>query len=71
MPLKKKNKLTKMDISTIRAWVLFNMLSRIPTRNDASNLLYITQKAYKKLTDEEKQKNNYLVNERNNMKVHL
>jgi len=68
MPLKKKNKLTKMDISTIRAWVLFNMLSRIPTRNDASNMMYISQKAYKKLSDEEKQQNNYLVDERNNMK---
>ena len=68
MPLKKKNTLTKMDISTIRAWVLFNMLSRIPTRNDASNMMYISQKAYKKLSDKEKQENNYLVDERNNMK---
>lgn len=68
MPLKKKNTLTKMDISTIRAWVLFNMLSRIPTRNDASNMMYISQKAYKKLSDKEKQQNNYLVDERNNMK---
>jgi len=68
MPLKKKNKLTKMDISTIRAWVLYNMLSRIPTRNDASNMLYISQKSYKLLTDQEKKEHNYLVNERNNMK---
>jgi integrase len=66
--LKKKKTLTKMDISTLRAYTLFSMLSRIPTRNDASNMMYISQKAYKKLSDEEKQKNNYLVNERNNMK---
>lgn len=68
MKLKKKKTLTKMDISTLRAYTLFSMLSRIPTRNDASNMMYISQKAYKKLSDEEKQKNNYLVNERNNMK---
>ena len=68
MKLKKKKTLTKMDISTLRAYTLFSMLSRIPTRNDASNMMYISQKAYKKLSDEEKQQNNYLVNERNNMK---
>ncbi len=68
MKLKKKKTLTKMDISTLRAYTLFSMLSRIPTRNDASNMKYISQKAYKKLSDEEKQQNNYLVNERNNMK---
>ncbi len=66
--LKKKKTLTKMDISTLRAYTLFSMLSRIPTRNDASNMMYISQKAYKKLSDEEKKQNNYLVNERNNMK---
>jgi hypothetical protein len=66
--LKKKKTLTKSDISTLRAYVLFSMLSKIPTRNDASNMLYISQTAYKRLTDEEKQKNNYLVNQRNNLK---
>ena len=66
--LKKKKTLTKSDISTLRAYVLFSMLSKIPTRNDASNMLYISQTAYKRLTDEEKQQNNYLVNQRNNMK---
>ena len=68
MILKKKKTLTKSDKSTIRAWTLFNMLSKIPTRNDASNMLYITQTNYKKLSDDDKKNNNYLVNQRNNMK---
>ena len=66
--LKKKNTLTQRDKSTIRAWILFNMLIRIPTRNDASNMLYITQRAYKNLSQNDKEQHNYLVNERNNMK---
>ena len=68
LPLKKKNNLTQKDISTIRSWILFNMLIRIPTRNDASNMLYITQRDYKKLSQKDKEEHNYLVNERNNMK---
>lgn len=66
--LKKKNTLTQRDKSTVRAWILFNMLIRIPTRNDASNMLYITQRAYKNLSQNDKEQHNYLVNERNNMK---
>lgn len=66
--LKKKNTLTQRDVSTIRSWILFNMLIRIPTRNDASNMLYITQRAYKNLSQKDKEEHNYLVNERNNMK---
>lgn len=66
--IKKKSKLNKTDKSTVRAWVLFNMLIRIPTRNDASNMLYISQKDYKKLSDDDKKQHNYLVDERNNLK---
>jgi hypothetical protein len=66
--IKKKSKLNKTDKSTVKAWILFNMLIRIPTRNDASNMLYISQKDYKKLSDDDKKQHNYLVDERNNLK---
>ena len=69
--LKTKTKLTQNDITLLRAYTLYSMLVRIPTRNDFSNLLYISQTQYKKLKDEEKAENNYLVNERNNMKIIL
>tara|TARA_R100000734_G_scaffold9823_2_gene7449 strand:- start:20 stop:961 length:942 start_codon:yes stop_codon:yes gene_type:complete len=68
LPLKKKQKLTKPDISKLRAYVLFSMLTRIPTRNDASNMIYTSQKQYKKLSDQDKETTNYLVDERGNMK---
>ena len=69
--LKTKTKLTQNDITLLRAYTLYSMLVKIPTRNDFSNLLYISQTQYKKLKDEEKAENNYLVNERNNMKIIL
>jgi len=69
--LKTKTKLTQNDITLLRAYTLYSMLVRIPTRNDFSDLLYISQTQYKKLKDEEKAENNYLVNERNNMKIIL
>lgn len=68
LPLKKKQKLTKPDISKLRAYVLFSMLTRIPTRNDASNMIYASQKQYKKLSEKDKETTNYLVDERGNMK---
>lgn len=68
MPLKKKAKLTQKDISRLRAYVLFSMLKRLPTRNDMAGMRYITQTDYKNLTNTEKEANNYLVDERGNMK---
>ena len=69
--LKTKTKLTQNDITLVRAYTLYSMLVRIPTRNDFSNLLYISQTQYKKLKDEEKVENNYLVDQRGNMKIIL
>tara|TARA_R100000655_G_scaffold31166_1_gene62578 strand:+ start:8851 stop:9792 length:942 start_codon:yes stop_codon:yes gene_type:complete len=68
LPLKKKQRLTKPDISKLRAYVLFSMLTRIPTRNDASNMIYTSQKEYKRLSEKDKETTNYLVDERGNMK---
>jgi len=65
--IKLKPKMTKMDVSTVRAWILLNMLTRIPTRNDASNMLYISQAMYNKLSQEDKENNNYLVNRRSGL----
>lgn len=69
--LKTKTKLTQNDITLVRAYTLYSMLVRIPTRNDFSNLQYISQTQYKKLKDEEKVENNYLVDQRGNMKIIL
>ena len=42
-------------------YAMFSILSRHPLRNDLAGMLYLTQKAYSKLTDEQKVERNYLV----------
>ena len=42
-------------------YVMFSILSRHPLRNDLAGMIYLTQKAYSKLTDEQKVERNYLV----------
>jgi hypothetical protein len=42
-------------------YVMFSILSRHPLRNDLAGMVYLTQKAYSKLTDAQKVERNYLV----------
>ena len=68
-PLKKKDKpLTQNELSRLRAYVIFSMLKRLPTRNDMSEMKLINQSMYKKLTQEEKEANNFLVDQKKTMK---
>ena len=62
-PLKKKNtdNITKKEKQLLQAYVLFNIYARMPFRNDVAGMMSINQAAYKKLSDEEKKENNYLV----------
>jgi len=63
-PLKKKNKdeITKKEKQLLQAYVLFNIYARMPFRNDLGNgASAINQAAYKKLSEEDKKNNNYLV----------
>lgn len=62
-PIKKKSKddLTKKEKQLLQAYVLFNIYSRMPMRNDVAGMTAINQAAYKKLSDDEKKENNYLV----------
>ncbi len=66
--LKKKDRMTQNDISRLRAYVIFSMLKRLPTRNDMSGMKLINQTMYKKLTQEEKEANNFLVDQKTKMK---
>jgi hypothetical protein len=43
------------------AYVIFEMLSRFPTRLDMAGMKYLNNKSYNLLTEEEKKHNNYLV----------
>lgn len=62
-PLKKKSNdnITKKEKQLLQAYVLFNIYARMPFRNDVAGMMSINQAAYKKLSDEEKKENNYLV----------
>lgn len=63
-PLKKKKKdeITKKEKQLLQAYVLFNIYARMPFRNDLGNgASAINQAAYKKLSEEDKKNNNFLV----------
>tara|TARA_Y100001972_G_scaffold99622_1_gene123637 strand:+ start:1736 stop:2719 length:984 start_codon:yes stop_codon:yes gene_type:complete len=61
--IKKKNKdnITKKEMQLLQAYVLFNIYARMPFRNDVAGMTAINQASYKKLSDDEKKENNYLV----------
>jgi len=61
--IKKKSKddITKKELQLLQAYTLFNIYARMPFRNDVAGMTAINQAAYKKLSDNEKRENNYLV----------
>ncbi len=61
--IKKKNKdnITKKEMQLLQAYTLFNIYARMPFRNDVAGMTAINQASYKKLSDDEKKENNYLV----------
>ena len=62
-PIKKKSKddVTKKEMQLLQAYTLFNIYARMPFRNDVAGMEAINQAAYKKLSDQEKKQDNYLV----------
>ncbi len=62
-PLKKKSKdnISKKEMQLLQAYTLFNIYARMPFRNDVAGMEAINQAQYKKLSDQEKKENNYLV----------
>ena len=69
--LKKKSSITKKEENLLMVYVILNILIRIPLRNDLSNMILIKKTQYNKLSDKEKQKNNYLVMEKGLLKFIL
>jgi len=66
-PLKKKEKLNQNERQLIKAYTIFSSLVRIPVRNDLAGLIFISKTTYNKLSDKEKEENNYLVQLKNNL----
>lgn len=66
-PLKKKSTLNQNERQLIKAYTIFSSLVRIPVRNDLAGLIFISKTTYNKLSDKEKEENNYLVQLKNNL----
>ena len=65
--LKKKDTLSQKEYKLLQVYVILEILIRIPMRNDLSNLVKITRREYNKLTDKQKEDNNYLVIDKTKM----
>ena len=65
--LKKKEDLTAKDKNLIMVYTLYNIYIRLPLRNDLAGMEVINKRVYNKLSEEQKQQNNYLVINKNSM----
>ncbi len=65
--LKKKKDLSGKEKELMMVFTLFNFLKRIPTRNDMAGQKYITYAMYRRLKEEDKINNNYLVKKKEGM----
>ena len=59
--LKKKENLTAKEKQLIQVFTIYNILLKIPLRNDLAGMEAISRKKYNSLTDKDKEVNNYLV----------
>lgn len=65
MKLKKVDKLNTRQRSLLQIYLILNVHSIMPFRNDLGGMKISSKRAFNKLTTEDKEKNNYLVLERN------
>ena len=69
--VKKKDTINKKEETLLMVYVILNILIRIPLRNDLSNMILLKKTQYNKLSDKEKEDNNYLVMEKGGLKFIL
>tara|TARA_R110002167_G_scaffold12566_1_gene53468 strand:- start:145 stop:1131 length:987 start_codon:yes stop_codon:yes gene_type:complete len=65
--LKSKENLAPKEKMLVQVYLLFSIYSRLPLRNDVSEMTITTKRLYNKLSDKDKEENNYLVVEKNKM----
>jgi len=65
--IKKKEDLTAKDKSLLQSYILFNIYTRLPMRNDLAGMEAINKRVYNKLSEEDKKEKNYLVINKNSM----
>jgi hypothetical protein len=65
--IKKKSSLKVKERELMMVYTIYNILIRIPTRNDMAGMELITKTGYNKLTEDQKKNTNYLVKEKSKM----
>ena len=65
--IKKKEDLTAKDKALLESYILFNIYTRLPMRNDLAGMEAINKRTYNKLKEEDKKERNYLVINKNKM----
>ncbi len=65
--IKKKEDLTAKDKALLQVYIIYNIYTRIPLRNDISGMEVINKRAYNKLSESEKKEKNFLVVNKNKM----
>ena len=65
--IKKKEDLNPKDLALLQVYIIFNIYTRIPMRNDISGMETINKRSYNKLSETEKKEKNYLVINKNAM----
>ena len=65
--IKKKEDLTAKDKALLQVYIIYNIYTRIPLRNDISGMEVINKRAYNKLSESEKKEKNFLVINKNKM----
>jgi len=66
--LKKKGEISAKEKQLIMVYILFNIYTRLPMRNDVAGMEAITKRQYNALSEEDKKEKNYLIVEKNRMK---
>ena len=69
--IKKKADLTAKDKALIQSYILFNIYTRLPLRNDVAGMETINKRSYNKLSQEEKKSKNHLVVNKNTIFMEL
>tara|TARA_R100000654_G_scaffold75180_1_gene111839 strand:- start:4330 stop:5409 length:1080 start_codon:yes stop_codon:yes gene_type:complete len=64
---KKKDNLSSKEKALLQVFIIFNIYTRLPLRNDVAGMEAISKRAYNKLKEDEKKSKNYLVVEKSNM----
>jgi hypothetical protein len=66
-----KDNLNRYELAIIKAYIMFHFLIDLPIRNDLAGIKLIGKREYNTLSDDDKKKDNYIINSRPNFLISL